>query len=238
MTGNDILNKTFTDWTVIGLSEKNGYVKCRCLCGTEKDVSILSLISGKSIMCQKCSNRVHAEQRSQAIIRKRNEQYAGKAVNEWKIIKVYKNPKAKGLYCTAICPVCGKENDMMLQSIKTVSKCIRCTNNIKEATKVINEITGGDGSSLLSVKARLNGVVNSNSSTGVNGVYRDKDKYRAAICFKGKRYYLGTYDRIGDAIAARKRANEEIYGKYLQEHEGWEDEFKEKIKGLKGISRG
>lgn len=60
-------------------------------------------------------------------------------------------------------------------------------------------------------------LIDSNTSD-YNGVYQDKrnSKWRAQISFKGKTYYLGAYERIEDAVKARKRAEEHLYGEFLQ----------------------
>lgn len=57
------------------------------------------------------------------------------------------------------------------------------------------------------------------NTSGCRGVYYDKktNKYRARIKFKGKIMNFGTYARFEDAVAARKRAEEEYYGAFLAE---------------------
>ena len=62
-------------------------------------------------------------------------------------------------------------------------------------------------------------TVRSNNSSGVPGVdWRAcKQTWRAAICFKGRRYYLGSYRRFEDAVKARKRAEEELFEPFLRE---------------------
>lgn len=47
MAAQDLTGHTFGSWIVIGASEKSGYVKCRCECGTVKDVYIQSLKTEK-----------------------------------------------------------------------------------------------------------------------------------------------------------------------------------------------
>ena len=51
---------------------------------------------------------------------------------------------------------------------------------------------------------------NAANTSGYTGVYRNKKNNRwvAQITFKGKTYYLGSYEKIEDAIAARKRGEE------------------------------
>ena len=62
-------------------------------------------------------------------------------------------------------------------------------------------------------------TVRSNNTSGVPGVdwWASKQRWRAAICFKGKRYYLGSYSRFEDAVKARKRAEEELHDGFLRE---------------------
>ena len=62
-------------------------------------------------------------------------------------------------------------------------------------------------------------TVRKNNTSGVPGVdwWASKRRWRAAICFKGKRYYLGSYGRFEDAVKARKRAEEELHDGFLRE---------------------
>ena len=63
-------------------------------------------------------------------------------------------------------------------------------------------------------------TVRSNNTSGVPGVdwWASKRRWRAAICFKGRRYYLGSYSRFEDAVKARKRAEEELHDGFLREY--------------------
>lgn len=231
MKAKDIFGRQFGEWTVLGKSDKPGRAKCQCSCGAIKDVLRGTLLSGKSNGCKKCANAKLGRQRSESFLAKQKERYIGQTINGWEIVDVYKNPEAKNndLFCVAVCPNCKRENKMRLIHVKKTKKCIKCTNNLENSAATINKITNVDGSSLISVKARMNGVVNCNSTTGYNGVFKDGNKYRAAIFFKGKRIYLGSHDTLEEAISARKKADELLYGSYLAEHEGWEEELKQAI---------
>ena len=57
-----------------------------------------------------------------------------------------------------------------------------------------------------------------NNSSGYNGVYlnRRTQKWTAQIGFKGKNYNLGSFSRIEDAVEARKKAEDRIYGEFLE----------------------
>lgn len=63
-------------------------------------------------------------------------------------------------------------------------------------------------------------TVRKNNTSGVPGVdwWASKQRWRAAICFKGKRYYLGSYSRFEDAVKARKRAEENLHDGFLREY--------------------
>ena len=47
----DLLGQRFGRWEVIDKSDRSGYCKCKCDCGTIKDVNIQSLLRGKSKSC-------------------------------------------------------------------------------------------------------------------------------------------------------------------------------------------
>lgn len=63
-------------------------------------------------------------------------------------------------------------------------------------------------------------TVRRNNTSGVPGVdWREgKKRWRASICFQGKRYYLGNYIHFEDAVKARKKAEKELHDKFLDEY--------------------
>ena len=73
-----------------------------------------------------------------------------------------------------------------------------------------------DGTCVEMIRA---GTVRRNNTSGVPGVdwLTKKQRWRATICFKGKRRYLGSYEKFEDAVKARKRGEEEYYGRFLEE---------------------
>lgn len=74
-----------------------------------------------------------------------------------------------------------------------------------------------DGTCVEKVAAK---VTHQNNTSGFRGVsIRENGKYRAGMTFKGRRYELGTYDKLEDAIKARLAGETMI------------DEFVEKVKG-------
>ncbi len=59
------------------------------------------------------------------------------------------------------------------------------------------------------------------NTSGYRGVYYESkfDRWRAEIRFQRKRYYLGTYKNKDDAIKARQRAEEDLYGSFLEKYD-------------------
>lgn len=62
-------------------------------------------------------------------------------------------------------------------------------------------------------------TLRSNNTSGVTGVewVPATGMWRAVIFFKGRRYYLGSFERFEDAVKARKRGEEEYHDKFLEE---------------------
>ncbi len=57
----------------------------------------------------------------------------------------------------------------------------------------------------------------SNSKTGIKGVYLLKDgTYKSSVCFRGKTKYLGNYQTVQEAKAARDAAAKVIHGDFFK----------------------
>lgn len=71
-----------------------------------------------------------------------------------------------------------------------------------------------DGTCVEMIRAN---TLRSNNTSGVQGVdwMVKKQRWRATICFKGKRHYLGSYEKFEDAVKARKQAEEDLFGSFL-----------------------
>lgn len=74
-----------------------------------------------------------------------------------------------------------------------------------------------DGTQLAKIRDMTPSAAN---TSGCRGVYYEGkyDRWRAEIRFQRKRYYLGTYKKKEDAIKARRRAEEELYGSFLESY--------------------
>lgn len=64
-----------------------------------------------------------------------------------------------------------------------------------------------DGTSLRMV---FSDTVRSDNTSGYKGVYWKKDRWAVRIQYKGRRYFLGTYDKLEEAVKVRQEAEERI----------------------------
>lgn len=108
---------------------------------------------------------------------------------------------------------CGGETvvgQTLLQSGKTKSCGCRKKSMILENLRLV------DGTSVTKLEAAKEKTIASNTS-GVTGVYWNKrsQKWSAQITFKGKTYYLGSFENMEDAIRTRKQG-EEMYADFLE----------------------
>ena len=108
---------------------------------------------------------------------------------------------------------CGEETivgQTLLQSGKT--KSCGCL----QAASIVENLKLCEGTSVTVLEASKHRVLSTNTS-GYTGVYRaaKTGKWQAQITFKRKTYYLGSYDRLEDAVAARKRG-EEMHDDFIQ----------------------
>ena len=104
----------------------------------------------------------------------------------------------------------------MLTSGHTTScGCIK--KEIDEARDFKNILTYVDGTCIEFAKNIGKNRTSTSTETGVRGVTMNKGKYRAQIYFRKKRYYLGTFSKLEDAVKARKQAEIQIE-EYVQSY--------------------
>ena len=60
------------------------------------------------------------------------------------------------------------------------------------------------------LKKVLSDTVRKDNTSGYPGVFRKRDKWVARIQYKGKIHSLGSYDRLEDAVKARKEAEQRV----------------------------
>lgn len=213
MDYSDYIDKKFGKWTVLSFAKKTDktvFFTCRCECGTEREISSYKLKNGasKSCGCSRQKDVTNKKFGKLTFVEK-----IGKTKNNlviWKcqcecgniIERTYASIVSKNI-CSCGCLAKENAREMIISNSSKLERVENtCINNLKQK-------------------------ISKNNKSGVKGVSWDakRHKWVAQITFKRKNYNLGRYDRIEDAIKARKDAEEEVFGNFIR----WNEERK-KIK--------
>lgn len=183
---------------------------CVCDCGKSRDVASVNLLSGDTKSC----GCLHKEAAKKQIDKNRNPKYidiTGETFGELTVMyPLLDGKRGTGYSMTWHCKCsCGKEVDVTYQCLIRGST-ISCGHVRSENTKKI--VVDG------TVPCRLQTSLSSSNTSGCTGVHYDKrsQKWIARLMFKRKKYPLGSYSDFNDAVNARKRAEKEIYGPFLE----------------------
>lgn len=117
-----------------------------------------------------------------------------------------------------LCHKCMKKTEIPLTRLRAgqAKECVNCARaNLKQGHGDVREDVV-DGTMVTAIDGRRQ--KNKNNTSGHIGVSLNSQtgKWRAYINFRRKQYHLGLYDSIDDAISARKAAEKEIYGNFLE----------------------
>ncbi len=192
--------------------------RCHCDCGNDCLAVSTQLTSGYKKSCG-CGRKPYGSQSTLKRKQGKNGASHGRNVaGEYVgcrfgrlVVTAYDGKHDRQHYWRCICD-CGKEtvvSQTNLQSGHTRScGCLR-QESYRNNLKLI------DGTSVTMIESRKKKPIKSNTS-GYNGVYwnRKNGTWSAQITFKGKTYYLGTYQTIQEAVQARK-IGEEMYDDFL-----------------------
>ena len=173
--------------------------RCQCDCGKECLAVSTQLTQGYKKSCGCMSHPLIKD-------------YIGKRFGQLTVTDYF--GKIDGMHRWECLCDCGNSTivgQSLLQSGKT--KSCGCL----QAKMAAENMRFVDGTSVTMLEKASDRLVSTNSS-GYNGVYfnRRSQKWTAQIGFKGKNYYLGTYSKIEDAVKARKKGEERVYGEFLQ----------------------
>lgn len=201
--------------TVIGPADPDPHrnrsrILLRCDCETEF-AALYTVWKQRGIpsMCRKCGRRTRQLPRRDR---------TGEQIGELTILGMESMWRGETYTKYLVrCKRCGGESVMDGKHLKTNRICARCAKeNLGAGRELVNAAMVG-GTNMIHLRGILDESrrVNKNSASGVTGVNRCGNKWRAVIVFRRKQYYLGTFDRIEDAAAARREAEEYLYGDFL-----------------------
>ncbi|MCD8230384.1 MAG: transcriptional regulator, partial [Clostridiales bacterium] len=209
----DLTGQRFGSLTVIGPTNQriNSRViwECRCDCGNTVFVNTLYLKDGTTKSCKAC--------------RKKNRLRKDITGQRFGILTALYPTEKRGQDQTVIwhCKCdCGNEVDYSRGDLqrKNYISCGCLKRAAEEQLK--DRVTHVSGTT---VELLGNKKVRSNNTTGVTGVTMYRGKYKATIHFQGKTYCLGTYASLAEAAAARKEAEESLFGEFLDFYGKWKE---------------
>jgi len=202
----DLTGQRFGMLTVVGQAPSTDKGRrcwiCKCDCGTEKIVLGSNLRRGTTVSCG-CKHRhnLAGQKIGRLLVLERSEQYGFRGKRQVQLWK-----------CRCDCgAITYKATDTLTNA--DISMCKECAAAYSLAKARANLGFEG-GTQITKIKNRPEA---SDNLSGVRGVYLDKKtgKYRARLKFRGQLYDLGTYAQLEDAVKARRRGEEEIFGKFL-----------------------
>ena len=113
---------------------------------------------------------------------------------------------------------CGQETTVTTKQLRGGSRtscgCDRTCHDDTPGAAGLASLTYVDGTCVEMIRTR---TVRRNNTSGVPGVdwMAKKQRWRATICFKGTRRYLGSYENFEDAVKARRKAEEDVFAPFL-----------------------
>ncbi|MDO4811323.1 MAG: hypothetical protein Q3985_05185 [Eubacteriales bacterium] len=202
MKKNDLIGQRFGKLTVIKAAESTQRGRsrwvCRCDCGKECTVLGLNLRRGHTASCG-CS---------------RENDLTGQRIGKLTVLCRSDIRTARGARTTPAWECRCDCGNTVYQATDSLTRscyhmCARCRELY--ATEKARENAGFVGGTQLSRIKNMNAP--STNTSGVRGVYYDKksNKWRARLKFKGKNMNFGSYEKFEDAVAARKKAEEEYF---------------------------
>lgn len=206
MKAADLTGQRFGMYTVIGAAESTNSGRrrwlCRCDCGVERIVLDSNLRNGHSTSCGcRRLRNLAGERVGHLTVLERSDRYASRGKRKVQLWK-----------CLCDCgAITYKATDTLTNS--ELSMCSDCA--ARYASTCARAGAGYvAGTQLSKIQKPSQG---SGSSTGVRGVYYDPTthKYRARLKFQGQMYNLGCYSALEEAVQARRKAEEDIYGAFL-----------------------
>ena len=212
-TAYNLLGQTFGELRVIGRSRKRtemgAYWTCLCSCGYTCEATAAELVSGRKTHCGCKSVRSYA-----------TSNITGQRFGRLTAMYPTKKRDAKGFVIWHCRCDCGNEPDVSYNNLMYCGQQ-SCGCRKKEHDQELGTLlTHVGGTSLEMIQSQKPPRDN---TTGYKGVYQVRGKYLAKIVFQKKQYFLGTYDSIEEAAAARKSAEALLFGETAAFIQKWKE---------------
>lgn len=187
-------------------SDKSGNRRwlCVCDCGNTSAVTTGNLRSGHTRSCG-CIKQVRLEE----------QRFGRLTVLELSEERLPRGEQKRLAWkCRCECGNIVYRTSESLQNNKE-RMCAECARR-ESVRKAVQEAGFVEGTQISKLKSTKLSAAN---TSGCRGVYWNKrqKKWEAKLKFKGKLMSFGAYFDFEDAVKARKRAEEEIYGAFLEE---------------------
>lgn len=181
---------------------------CRCDCGSIVDVSGSDLLNGQVTNCKEAEEK-----------HRRGIELTGMKVGWLTVVEKTGKRSSKGSIiwkCECRCGnVCEYSADDLLHGGTISCGCYRRTVLLERMQEGLHWV---DGTCVEFLQRKMR----CDNTSGYRGIDHLKNgKWRAQITFKGKRYYLGSYEKLEDAVVARQRGerfHKEFLEDYYKEH--------------------
>lgn len=208
-----LIGQTYNNLTVVRYTDqRNSYGRglylCRCLlCGGERLATKANLIRGE---IKDCGCTRHQPRSTATDLR-------GRRFGRLTVTEVTEVNREMRYICSCDC---GGTAIVAPQDLaRGLTKSCGCLHKGQDAAIKKLHVAGTTPSKLRTCKLR------STNTSGVTGVYYSSSRglWCAEIMFRRRKYSLGRYIRKEDAIAARREAEDQIFGDFL----AWYDQYKE-----------
>jgi len=204
----DLTGKRFGKLVVLEKSEnrKRGLYLwiCRCDCGNICEKPTGELNAGTATSCG-CSWRQPAV-------------HAGDRFGRLMAVRPTEKRSAKAVIWECLCD-CGIRVDvrstLLISGHTTSCGCVK--KELDEERDFWDILTYTNDTCIEFAKGISKPRSNTSSETGVRGVVLKDGKYQAQIIFQKKRYYLGRYSRLEDAVEIRRKAEARVE-EYVQQY--------------------
>ena len=209
---NDLTGLRFGELTVIKRLENTpgGATRwlCRCDCGNEY-ITLGSLLrNGRRT---RCTGRAHAKNYAYTDI-------TGQRFGFLEALKPLKRADKSGSMMWLCRCDCGNQVEVSYKHLAYGNQK-SCGCRKKEQKQRLNSfLTHVAGTSMDIVKSKK---LPADNTTGCKGVYLIKGKYLAKIVFQKKQYFLGTFDTLEAAAAARREAERVLFDEVAEHYQKW-----------------